>query len=201
MQQGFLTGIEPLRPLLYPGENWFFALRVPQQAAERIHDLAFRLRNQHNLRGEPFPLWQYHVSLQGLMPQPLRNESWLTAGLRAGGSVRAAPFSVQFDRVVTLPGGSREASRRSACVLTASGDGDLGVRLLRNLLGTSMKTANLKGASLGRFLPHVSMLYDEVRVPQYGVEPIRWTATEFVLIHRPERGAKYEQFESWPLEA
>lgn len=200
MQQGFLTGIEPARPLLYPGENWFFALRVPEPVAERIRALAFRLRGQHNLRGEPFDLWQYHVFLQSLLPQPLPSESWLTAGLRAGGSVRAAPFAVRFDRALTLPGGSRESSRRSAFVLSARGDGEIGIKSLRNSLGASMKAANLKGASLGRYLPHVAMLYDEVRVPQDTIEPIAWTATEFFLIHRPELRAPYEEIESWSLD-
>jgi len=200
MHQGFLTGIEPTRPLLYPGENWFFALRVPEPTAEQIRTLAFKLRNQHNLHGQPFDLWQYHISLQGLLPQPLPTESWLTAGLRAAGAVRAAPFAVQLDRAVTLPVGSKESSRQSAFVLKASADHDQGIRALRNDLGTNMKLAKLKGASLSRYLPHVTMLYDEKRVPQDSVEPISWMATEFVLIHRPELKAPYEEIEAWPLE-
>jgi RNA 2',3'-cyclic 3'-phosphodiesterase len=200
MQQGFLTGIEPTRPTLYPGENWFFALRVPIPVAEQIRALAFQLRSQHGLRGLPFEPWQYHVSLQSLVPQSLTTESWLTAGLRAASCVRAAPFTVHMDRAVTLPGGSRESSRRSAFVLTSSGDQDAGIKALRQSLAGSMKAARMKGASQGRFLPHVTMLYDEVRVPQDSVPPISWTATEFVLVHRPEPGAPYEEYDSWSLE-
>ncbi|MDX2219977.1 MAG: hypothetical protein SF172_13230 [Burkholderiales bacterium] len=199
--QGTLPGIEsPPQPSRIEG-LWFFALRVPETIASRITDLAAGMRARHGLAGQPLEPVQLHLPLQALQPQPLRNESWLSAGLRAAAAVRRAPFEVSLDRVLTLPAGTSESLMRSACALVGGDERDSGVMRLRDALGEGMREVKLRGARLGRYLPHVALLYDDTAVPQDAVEPISWTATEFVLIHQAHPGAPFIERGRWPLVA
>ena len=199
--QAHLPGIEaPPEPSVTAG-LWFFALRVPEAVAARIADLASGLRLRHGLAGPSVEPVQLHLPLQALQPQPLRKGSWLSAGLRAAASVRGAPFEVRLDRVLTLPSGTTEAMLRSACALVGGDERESGVMRLRDALGEGMREARLKGARLGRYLPHVALVYDEAAVPQDAVEPISWTATEFVLIEQAHPGAPFIERGRWALAA
>lgn len=199
--QGTLPGItEPCSPSLTEG-IWFFALRIPDSITVQITELAASMRARHGLAGQSVQPVQLHLPLQALQPQPLKNESWLSAGLRAAASVRRAPFEVQLNRVLTLPSGSAESLLRSACALVGNNARDSGIMCLRDALGAGMREVKLKGARLGRYLPHVAMLHDDIAVPQVDVAPIAWTVTDFVLIQQPHPGAPFIERGRWALSA
>jgi 2'-5' RNA ligase len=50
-------------------------------------------------------------------------------------------------------------------------------------LRTELARAGVRHKSGPQFTPHVTLLRDKTRVPEHRIEPICWTAREFVLVH------------------
>ncbi len=51
------------------------------------------------------------------------------------------------------------------------------------------------------YTPHVTLLYDAACVDETTVEPVRWTAREFVLVHSLIGQGKHVTLGRWPLRA
>jgi 2'-5' RNA ligase len=58
-------------------------------------------------------------------------------------------------------------------------------------------TANLKAAA--PFVPHMTLAYDQKHIRPVPVEPITFTAREFVLIHSLKGLGIYRFLGRWPL--
>ncbi len=49
------------------------------------------------------------------------------------------------------------------------------------------------------FTPHLTVLYDAKSIPKHPIAPVKWTATEFVLIRSFVRESRYEIQGRWEL--
>jgi 2'-5' RNA ligase len=64
----------------------------------------------------------------------------------------------------------------------------------------SAKAVGLNFTYNPRFMPHMTVLYDEMPVPEHVLaEPVRWIAREFVLIRSFIGKSEYEYIDRWPL--
>lgn len=80
------------------------------------------------------------------------------------------------------------------------GDGGLGqLHTLRDLLGEAMTAQGLGPFVGARFTPHVTLLYDDLRVPETAIEPIEWVAQEFVLVDSLLGQTRHVPLGRWPL--
>jgi RNA 2',3'-cyclic 3'-phosphodiesterase len=177
-----------------PTDRLFFALFPDADAAGRIARLAQSLRGEHGLHGRPHDAARLHVTLHHLgdyagVPQHLVDKA-----RRAAAQLSMPEFEVAFDSVSSFSGrpGNRPFVLR----------GDLGVASLvamQAALGESMKAAGLAEWTKGSFTPHVTLLYDDLGVAPQAIEPIRWTAREFVLVHSELGRTRHHAVGRWPL--
>lgn len=156
-------------------DRLFFAAVPDAAVAAHIHHRARILKGAHNLRGRLIEAERLHVSLFFLGGLP---EQSLRMAREAAAEVRMAPFDVSFDRSVSFRG--KPGSRPFVLV------GDDGLRQLislRRILGAAMTRRGLRRRANTNFTPHVTLLYDALRVEEHPIEPICWTVNEFVLVH------------------
>ncbi|MGE4244728.1 MAG: 2'-5' RNA ligase family protein [Parvibaculaceae bacterium] len=176
---------------------YFFALLPDGNACADVERRVDGLRDDHRLQGKPIPPRRLHVSLHPFAGFIRLPGCAGTAIRRAADVVRMPPFRIEFDSAASFGGGERRP-----LVLLHSDD----LPALSHFyarLGTEMRKVGLRPAGR-RFTPHMTVLYDNAVVRDRAVEPVAWTAREFVLVHsfRNSRGEReHEHLARWPLAA
>lgn len=165
-------------------DRLFFALRPDAAAMKRIHELAQRMQAEHQLDGEPLLPEHLHVTLQFL-----GNFDGFPPGLVAGADamgrkLRAAPFEVAFDRVVSF------RRKRNPPLVLCRDELCAPLAVLRRQLGAEPTQA---------YKPHVTLLYDRRMVSEEEVASISWKATEVLLIHSLIGRKRHEVLGRYPL--
>jgi len=107
--------------------------------------------------------------------------------------VRAERFEVWFDRTVSFRGRS---GNRPFVLIGEDGLGRL--QSFRRMLGAALTRRGERRVANTHFTPHVTLLYGARSVVEHPVWPIRWTVSEFVLIHS-RKGHDY--LARWSLQA
>lgn len=170
----------------------FFALTPDRGAAIQGGEVADWLRWAYRLRGEIVAAERLHVTLHGgVLPGSAPGEL-ISRMCAAGDAVSAGGFALEFDHAMSF---ARNAGTQAVVLLP--GDRMRGLEELFLALGSAMAA---KGLHVGRsFTPHLTLLYDAVPVPLVGVEPVRWTAHDFVLIRSLQGWSHYQFLGRWPL--
>jgi 2'-5' RNA ligase len=153
----------------------FLAILPDPVTAERIHRLAGVLKRAHRFDGKLIAADRLHVSLFSLSGLPDRQ---ICVACEAAAALRSEPFEVSFDRTASFRG--RSGNRPFVLI------GENGLRRLesfRRMLGAALLRSGLRRLANANFMPHVTLLYDARSADEHPVQPISWTATEFVLIH------------------
>jgi 2'-5' RNA ligase len=179
-----------------PGEV-FFAINPDAEGAERCDRLAHRVRAERNLRGVPLAPEHLHVALFpiGYFPE-LPVEAIEVSDAVASQVAAITPrFELMFDRVMSLDTGCP----RQPLVLLGD-EGAAGVTLLRQGLLTALQRIGVRFETMPPYQPHMTLLYDDRRVPELRVEPVRWVARKFVLIHSHCGHARQIHLKRWRLE-
>lgn len=182
-----------------PTDSLFFALVPDAAAIARIERLAQALRSEHGLKGKAIDAPRLHVTLHHLGNHVGLPAALLAAASEAAQSIAAAPFPLVLDRAASFP-----KPRNSPFVLLANvddGDGDSSVTAFHRTLGEAMKRAGLGAWVQSRFTPHLTLLYDDHRVAEQTIEPIEWTAHEFVLVRSLLGRGTHVPVMRWPLRA
>jgi error-prone DNA polymerase len=170
--------IDPVktRAVSHPKEdNWFFALQPDAAAQKMIVDCQAELRLRHGLRGYLIKPQNLQVIVQRLGAGALP-ENEIAAACAAAASVACRPFEITFDHARTFD----VKQDRKPFVL----GGDEAVEALhafRRALGAALQKSGLRFIR-PRFTPHLTLCWDSLVVARHPVPPIRWTATEFVLV-------------------
>ncbi|HEY1391872.1 MAG TPA: 2'-5' RNA ligase family protein [Methylibium sp.] len=178
-----------------PTDRLFFALYPDASAAARIAQLAQRLRGELRLRGRPLQTERFHVTLHHLGDYAGLPADVLRCAKQAAAAIAVPPFEIAFDRAMSF---DRKPSNRPF-VLQGSGEGLAGVLAFQQALGEALKNAGLGRWVAPRFTPHVTLLYDDRRVDEEAIEPIRWTVREFVLVDSLLGRTQHVPLERWPL--
>jgi 2'-5' RNA ligase len=104
-------------------------------------------------------------------------------------AIRKEPFEVVFDMAVSF--------RRTDgyCLVLGDRRGAAGIYALQRQLVTRFQSV----IRAGSLTPHMTLLYTDKFVEKQPIEPIRWMAREFVLIHSYVGLGRHEIAARWPL--
>jgi 2'-5' RNA ligase len=187
-------------------DGLFFAIFPDGGAAASIAQRASRVRHEHGLQGAPLRTERFHVSLLGVGEYPGLPQGIVAVASRAAMTIAAPPFDITLDRLVSF--GGRRADRGTRPLVLCGGDGVAALMTFQQALGAAMAKAGLgrpksssKSSSKSSFSPHVTLLYDDRDVPEQPIEPVGWTAREFVLVHSLIGRTRYVPLGRWPLRA
>lgn len=175
-------------------EKLFLAFVPPPTARTAIFDQAMSLRTEFDLRGRLRPKACLHVSLVDCSRWRGDAASLAAAIDPVMASVRAAPFSVTFDYVMSFAG--RPNNR--PFVLRSEAN-NFALRKLHLDLVAALKAKKVITSAPARIEPHVTLLYDNQLVVQRAVAPVSWTVRDIVLV-RSLVGQRRHVIEGrWPL--
>ncbi|SAK54249.1 RNA 2',3'-cyclic phosphodiesterase [Caballeronia ptereochthonis] len=174
-------------------ESVFFALYPDDAAAARIGELAARLRIDHRLKARAVAADRLHVTLHYLGAFPGVPAETLAHACAAAARIAAPPVGIVLDRIESFSG------RRARRPLVLAGDVTEPLAALEQALGAALDDAGIAVKRHPRFTPHVTLFYDEHRLPRQAVAPIAWTAREFALVRSLLGQSRYEVLARWPL--
>ncbi len=173
----------------------FFACFPDRATAERIYELAERLKRAHGFVGKLVLPHHLHVTLYHLGDWPSLPAPVVAAAQEAAAQVNVPPFDVTFTGSESFGGGI------GPFPFVLTGEQDLSAwNALRRPLGVAMERKGLGGATRGRFTPHMTLLRDVKRAVSAPIEPITWTVRHIVLVHSLLGKTTHVHLGSWPLQ-
>ena len=191
--QPFLPGfgLAPRRPRAtgLPKHKAFLALKPDDCAAERISEVTLRLMQENGLAGRPLKHKNLHISLplvwEGAEFRPDLPEI-VSARVQM---VRVPPFEIILDMAMSF-----RQPKRHILVLGAT-------RSVANIYNLNRQLVFAMGSRARKiaFTPHMTLLYTNKPVDKQPVEPVRWMAREFVLVHSFVGLGRHETVARWPL--
>jgi 2'-5' RNA ligase len=175
---------EGFSPPSQPTDRLFFALFPSDEAISQIVKTSQQLRDEHGLTGKSLSNDRLHVTLHhvgdyaGGLPNGL-----VEAAQDVASKIVMPAFEVTFDRAMSFAG--RPRNRPFVLRGNERQDGGLAVLMaFQKNLYLAMCRAGLQGPRTNaKFAPHVTLMYDDQAVAEQAVEPVRWTAHDFVLVH------------------
>lgn len=175
-----------------PSHALFFAVKPDAATVGKVLALGRRLREQHALKGRLFEAGRLHVTLHFFGRFPTLDDAFVQALCRAADEVRATPFSLRFDSV-----GSFRRSSNAPLVMRTAEDPS-GVKALHRQLAAALARHGFGDRLEHRFVPHLTLLYDDRSLPEHEVDPIEWTVNSFQLVHS-ETGQGHRMLHEWSL--
>ncbi len=188
MTQLTLPGFDTPPPV--PVHRFFFAVMPDPAAAVRIAGMAKSLQLE---KDSPMDTERLHVTLGSLGDFAYVPGATLARARAVADRVAVPSFSVRFDKIISFNG----RPGHQPLVLT----GRAGLEDLidfRRRLRDALKRAGVR-VFPSSFTPHVTLLYGAGRPDEYRVEPITWTAFDFVLIDSWLGKSHYDVLGRWPL--
>jgi 2'-5' RNA ligase len=173
-------------------ERIFLACLPDAEACARIAALAARLKTQHGFTANLILPEHLHVTLFHLGDWQAMPHDVVRLAKDAAAQAHVAPFEVAFGRA--------ESFRNRTGVFPFVLTGDVAQwRELNTTLASALKKVGLGAATQGAFEPHVTLIYDEVRVKPAAIDPIAWTVRDFVLVHSQLGKTAHHHLDRWPL--
>ena len=173
----------------------FFALLPDEEATAQIAQLVEQFRQSHGLTGALRPL---HMTLCDLISRETM-EKTVDVASKVASSVSAMPFRVALNRVMRF-GGRKKSSEDKSPLALVGDDGVAGLAKFRQNLNIALRHADLAKLSAA-FTPHLTLLYDSRLPDDQDVQPIAWTAQEFVLVRSFIGQTRHEILGRWSLRA
>ena len=175
-----------------PLHRLFFALQPDAEAAERMQQLLLQLRRRHGLTGRAIGRPRLHITLaMASAAETPPSHDTVAWAREAASRIAERPFVVALNHVQSWIGGKERGP-----VVLLGDEGVIGVHRLRDALRTALKGPTVEDT---HYQPHLSLLYDGVRMPEETVDPIRWTARDYVLIHSPYGQSVHNILGRWKL--
>jgi 2'-5' RNA ligase len=170
----------------------FFAIRPDADAALVISRLGATLDQRYKIGGDPLRPDRLHITLHVIGEFDETPQGVIDAARLAGDAVVADAFEVVFDRAMTFTG--------AKAYVLGGGEGVKPVKELWLKLGIELANvfSSLKKSS---FTPHMTLSYNGHPTAEQPIDPIRWTATELVLIDSHVGKTFHEPKGCWPLRA
>jgi 2'-5' RNA ligase len=185
-----LTGADAASP---PTDRLFFAILPDAHAAARIAGLAQRLRAENGLRGRAIATERLHVTLIFLGDHVGVPQQIVALAAEAAAGVAMPPFDVELDRVASFP------RRKNLPLVLLGSDGVAGLTAFRESLAAALKAVGLGHDRRPGYTPHLTLLRDDRCVAEQAIEPIGWTAGEFVLVRSLLGRSRHIPLARWPL--
>lgn len=177
-----------------PTDRLFFAIFPPPDAAEAIDKTAVQLRADMRLRGKPLLRERFHTTVNHLGDHAGVPAEVVANAAKAAEAVKTAPFDATYEFIESFRG------RRGnlPCVMRGK-DGVRDRIAFQQALGLEMGKAGLSRWVEKRFVPHVTLLYDDMRVTNRPIAPLSWRVNEFVLVHSLLGQTKHIILGRWSL--
>ncbi|CAB3782292.1 RNA 2',3'-cyclic phosphodiesterase [Paraburkholderia ultramafica] len=181
-----------------PTDGLFFAVFPDTHTATSISKLAQQLCGATRARSKPLAAGRLHVTLlhlgnfAGGLPRDR-----VEAAMRAAASISMAPFTVEFDSVVSFA-----SKPRPGPMVLSGGDGVEGLHALHGALGHALQDAGLgdrAGSIAAPYTPHVTLAYGMPWAAVRPVEPVCWNVREFALMHSLLGRTRHVALARWPL--
>jgi RNA 2',3'-cyclic 3'-phosphodiesterase len=175
-------------------DSVFFAIRPDEGALADIEQCRGKLCAAHGLRGKPISADRLHITLHFLGEIGDLPENVVAQAIDVARLVRAAPFEVTLDRVMTFYSSKKTqfpvilGSTRSSPELVA----------FQKNLGAMLKQAGMDNKLRG-FTPHLTLLYDEHGVKEQPASPVHWSVREFLLVHSFYGRGRHDVLGRWIL--
>jgi RNA 2',3'-cyclic 3'-phosphodiesterase len=173
-------------------ERIFFACLPDAATAARIHARARSFQSELGFTGTLILPEHLHVTLFHLGDWAALPDEIVRIAKDAAAQVRADAFEVAFARA--------ESFRNSTGVYPFVLTGDIAPwRALHQALGDALKKSGLGGATQGEFKPHITLVYDRLRVKPRAIDAIAWTVRDVVLVHSRLGKTEHHHLGSWAL--
>jgi len=190
-KQATLDGFAPPQPT----DRLFLAVQPDAAATARIAALAQALRDDHRARGRPLDEARLHVTLQYFGAFAGLPEGLVATIADVVDGIALRAFEVAFDHAASFDGGAR----RRPWVLRGSEAGLARLQALHAVLGGGLAAAGVRVEGHARFLPHLTLLYEDRALPRQAVDPIAWTVRELVLVDSLIGQGEHRVLRRWPL--
>lgn len=174
-----------------PEHKVYFALQPDAEAAEAMVRLAADLRQRHGLKGRPTPAARLRLSLNfvGTFRGPPTRAVMEKAKALAD-KVQAPAFALSFNQV--------EGWNGDKLVLLGD-EGVIGAEVLDAAIHKALVIGSMAPRRQPPMTPHITLLWDKAQIPMTFVEPIAWTAREFVLLDSVVGEGRHEVLGRWAL--
>ena len=185
----------PLPPRAFERDVLFYALLLGPRLWRPASRLVTAQRDRYGLTGKMRPSDTFHISVLGFgFADELREEDIVLARSIAG-AVLFQPFELEFPELLSFSG-KHEADAAVPLVLR-SGAGTDRIHDLAARLTISMIAHGMRPRSFKPDLPHLTLLYDAIRVPPTPLDPpIAAEITGFSLVQSHRGKSKYSVL--WP---
>ncbi len=182
-----------------PTDRLFFALFPSDEAIPQIVKTSQQLRDEHGLTGKSLSNDRLHVTLHHVGDYAGGLPNGLVETAQDVASTMAMPaFEVTFDRAMSFAG--RPRNRPFVMRGNERINGGLSALMaFQKTMYLAMCRAGLQGPRANaKFAPHVTLMYDDQGIPEQAVEPISWTAHDFVLVHSLLGQTRHIHLGRWP---
>ena len=182
-----------------PTDRLFFALFPSDEAIPQIVKTSQQLRDEHGLTGKSLSNDRLHVTLHHVGDYAGGLPNGLVETAQDVASTMAMPaFEVTFDRAMSFAG--RPRNRPFVMRGNERINGGLSALMaFQKTMYLAMCRAGLQGPRANaKFAPHVTLMYDDQGIPEQAVEPVSWTAHDFVLVHSLLGQTRHINLGRWP---
>lgn len=174
-------------------DRLFFALFPTTTTAAQVYALQQDLRVRHGLWGRALAIGRLHVTLCHLGDYNGLPAEVVAKASAAASRISTAPIDVTFESALSFTG----RPRNRPFVLQGK-TGTESVKAFQRQLGTELKACGL-GRFARPYTPHMTLLYDTAGVAEHPIDPITWTASEFVLVHSLLGQTRHIRLGQWQL--
>jgi 2'-5' RNA ligase len=183
--------VRPKRP-----ERLFFGLFPDTEISIRAGQFGQRFSCENHLEGMRLKTERLHVSLHHVGDYKRQRTKFIYAARQAGEAVSMQPFEVTFRFIKSFEGGPPVDGQPRGRPLVLLGEGEALLEL-HKLLGAAMRKNGLRAAE--DFTPHMTLSYGPKAVSVQAIEPLRFVANEFFLIHSKLWLTQYDMVGRWSL--
>jgi RNA 2',3'-cyclic 3'-phosphodiesterase len=171
----------------------YFALQPPPEVAEQALRLLQTLRPAERFTAKAMPPARLHVSLNWVGGFGRPPTGIVDKAREVGAAVKLRPFDVSFNRIGTWRSGDPPP-------LVLWGDeGVIGVETLYKTLHRAMVGPGMAPRREPPLEPHLTLMRDQAVMPEAFIDPIRWTAREFVLLQSVYGEGRLDVLARFPL--
>lgn len=177
-----------------PSDRLFFALMPNEAAAAQAQALALDCSQAQGVKLRANARERFHITLFHVGDYTGLPAQVLDRARQAAEQVLASPFEIRLDGLSSFKGGPR----RVPLVLMSNTPRDL-MDFHERLQAQLHKAGLVEPGPKRAFRPHLTLLYGQHAVPSRQIEPLSWTAREFVLIRSLIGQGRYIVLNRWPL--
>jgi RNA 2',3'-cyclic 3'-phosphodiesterase len=155
--------------------------------------LAADLRERHGLKARPVAAARLHLSLNfvgNFRGPPTRAVMEKAAAL--ADRVAEPPFKITLDHVESW-------TNHPQPIVLLGEEGAIGAERLHTAIHKALVVGTMAPRREPQIRPHVTLLWDKGTFPKTFVEPVSWTAQEFVLLDSIFGEGRHEVLGRWRL--